>query len=82
MFYEVTNVVRFRKNLFELATMITTMKDVMDDRDAIQNVKRSGKDQLLPISGTNIAFSRTGLQKVRLSNGFRRVMVNPWLLLV
>jgi hypothetical protein len=71
MFYDITDVGRFRKNLFELATIITTMQDVMNDMDAIKDVKRSGQDRLIPISGTNIAFSHTGLQKVRFSEGLQ-----------
>jgi hypothetical protein len=71
MFYYITDVGLFRKNLVELATTITTMKDVMNDMDAIQDVKRSGEDRLIPISGTNIAFSHIGLQKVRFSYGLQ-----------
>jgi hypothetical protein len=71
MFYDITDVRRFRKHLFELATTITTMKDVMNDMEAIQDVKRSGQDRLIPISGTNIAFSHTGLQKVCLGYGLQ-----------
>jgi hypothetical protein len=67
MFYDITDVGRFRKNPVELATTITSMKDVMNDMDAIQDVKRSGQDRLIPISATNIAFSPTDLQKVRFS---------------
>jgi hypothetical protein len=67
MFYDITDVGRFRKNPVALATTITSMKDVMNDMDAIQDVKRSGQDRFIPISATNIAFSPTDLQKVRFS---------------
>jgi hypothetical protein len=79
MFYDITDVGRFRRNLGELATTITTMKDVMNDMDAIQDVKRSGQNRLIPISGTNIAFSHTGLQKVRFGCSLQRFDIPTYL---
>jgi hypothetical protein len=66
MFYEILDVLRFRRNLIDLLPMVTTMRQVINDRDAIKEAKRAGRTDLLPISGTNIAFSQIGLRKVRL----------------
>lgn len=67
-FYQITDVQRFRENLSKLVPMITTMKNVEEDRKRIDDNKaargRNVTPPLLPISGINIAFSHIGLKKV------------------
>jgi hypothetical protein len=64
MFFKITEVPRFRKHLAELVPMITTMKQVLDDHGSIDDHKKTGAGTLIPLSGTNIAFSHVGLSKV------------------
>jgi Dyp-type peroxidase family len=71
LFFQIKEVSHFRKGLSELVPMITTMKQVLDDRDQINNHKPTGGGTLLPLSGTNIAFSHAGLSKLGLKSDIK-----------
>jgi hypothetical protein len=73
MFYEILDVPQFRRHLIDLLPTITTMNQVISDLDAINKAKGAGNTDLLPISGTNIAFSQIGLRKVRLKYDFGNI---------
>ncbi|KAH8094516.1 peroxidase TAP [Cristinia sonorae] len=64
IFFQIDNAEGFRKQLPLLVPKITTAAQAADDKDAIKKHKRAGHKDLLKISGLNIAFSQSGLNKL------------------
>ena len=56
---------RFAQHLLPL---ITTSEKVLEDRKAIDEHKKYNRPGLLPITGTNIAFSSAGLKKLGITD--------------
>ena len=56
----------FRKQLQEVIPLITTVAQVLKDRDAIDKHKQKPypKPELIPLGGVNISFSHSGFVKV------------------
>ena len=48
--------------------LITTSAKVLEDRKAIQDHRKYHRDGLVPITGTNIAFSSAGLKKLGITD--------------
>jgi hypothetical protein len=67
VFFQITNVDLFRKKISQVVPFITTMKQVIHDYDVINEHKKLNKDELVKLSGTNIAFSNFGLNKVSIN---------------
>ncbi|KAF8223380.1 Dyp-type peroxidase [Tricholoma matsutake] len=63
-FFQITEVESFRRRLWLFANFITTVKQVQDDRKAINEHKSKGNTTFLPIVGVNIAFSHKGFVKM------------------
>ncbi|MDI1485783.1 MAG: dye-decolorizing heme-containing peroxidase [Ramalina farinacea] len=63
LFFQIhaNNVDAFRTHLAQLVPHITTIAQVKADLDQIAKNKQSGDNQLLKLSGINIAFSQKGL---------------------
>jgi len=68
LFFQIDNVDGFRKQLVQLAPLITTAEQVANDKDSIKKHKQAGNTDLLKISGLNIAFSQSGLTKLGLTD--------------
>lgn len=64
IFFQITDAKNFIENLKELAPLIKTTEQVLQDRDDIDKHKKSGKGGLIVMSGVNIALSYTGLRAV------------------
>jgi hypothetical protein len=52
--------------------LITTSAKVLEDRKAIQEHRRHHHHSLLPLTGTNIAFSSAGLKKLGITDQLDR----------
>ncbi|TCD63943.1 hypothetical protein EIP91_004753 [Steccherinum ochraceum] len=68
LFFQIDNVGGFRKQLGQLAPKITTAQQAASDRDSIKQHKQTGGTGLLKISGLNIAFSQSGLNKLGITD--------------
>jgi deferrochelatase/peroxidase EfeB len=69
IFFQISDVGRFRRNLLDFVPLVKTVAQVQDDLAVIQDNKKQAahkgnKPQLIPLAGANIAFSRSGLTKV------------------
>ncbi|KAF9019286.1 Dyp-type peroxidase [Hymenopellis radicata] len=68
VFFQITLVDAFRRQLQHLLPLIKSTADVVQDRGAIERSKRSTpagqKPKLLTLTGVNISFSRFGLDKL------------------
>ena len=64
LFFDITNPTQFRERLKAIIPFITTTAQALADQDAINEHKSKGKEGLLKLVGTNIAFSQTGLTLV------------------
>jgi hypothetical protein len=64
VFFQITDVKQFRQKLKEVIPLLKTTAQVKKDLDDIAEHKKSGRKDLLKISGANIAFSQIGLTKV------------------
>jgi len=64
VFFQIVDVTNFRKQLRALIPLITTTDQVLKDRDAINQHKKSGNHGLLKLFGVNIAFSHLGFVKM------------------
>ncbi|KAG6849423.1 hypothetical protein H0H93_008571 [Arthromyces matolae] len=59
-FFQITNVNLFRSQLTKLVPIVKTTAQVLKDRKAIDDHKKSGGKGLIKIVGVNIAFSHKG----------------------
>jgi hypothetical protein len=66
LFYKITNVNRFRNDLKEFISEITTGEQCEERLANIKSAAESGRSTKIPISGINVSFTQKGLQKVRL----------------
>lgn len=64
MFFQITNVQKFRSDLKSFVPLVKTAAGVLQDRQAISNHKKSGATGLLTMVGVNIAFSHHGFVQV------------------
>lgn len=64
-FFVITNPAQFRTSLKSIIPLITTTTQALADQAAIEAHKKAGHKGLLTLVGTNIAFSKTGLDAVR-----------------
>lgn len=63
LFFNITDVPKFRVQLKNLIPHITTAKKAMTDKAAIKDFKKTN-NCLMKVKGMNIGFSRFGIQKV------------------
>jgi len=73
IFFQISDVGRFRRNLLDFVPLVKTVAQVQDDLAAIQDNKKQAahkgtKPQLIPLAGANIAFSRSGLTKIGITD--------------
>lgn len=57
--------------------MITTSAQVLDDHKAIEDHKKHHRPGLVPITGTNVAFSSAGLQKLGITDQLDKATRDP-----
>ncbi|TCD63946.1 hypothetical protein EIP91_004756 [Steccherinum ochraceum] len=68
LFFQIDNTDGFRKQLGQLVPKITTAVQVTNDKASIKKHKQAGGKDLLKISGLNIAFSQSGLNKLGITD--------------
>ena len=64
-FGAITDPTKFRTQLNDIIPLITTTTIALADAQKIADHKAQGHSSLLKLLGTNLAFSQTGLDKVR-----------------
>lgn len=67
LFYRISNVNRFRNDLKEFISEITTGDQCEKRLAEISSAAENGRPTKIPMSGINVSFTQKGLQKVRLS---------------
>ncbi|KAF8625444.1 hypothetical protein AX17_006845 [Amanita inopinata Kibby_2008] len=70
LFFQITNVEQFRKQLNKLIPLITTAEQALKGRQAIEDHKRNASHgkHLIPMAGVNISFSHFGLAKMGIND--------------
>ncbi|KAF9560569.1 peroxidase TAP [Agrocybe pediades] len=74
IFFDITNVKKFRSDLRNFIPLIKTVAQVLKDRKAIDDHKKQKLPGLLPIVGVNIAFSHLGFAKLGVDDS---TLANP-----
>ncbi|KAF5319216.1 hypothetical protein D9619_008724 [Psilocybe cf. subviscida] len=64
VFFDITDVARFRKDLNKFIPLVKTVAGVLEDRKAIDDHKKKKLPGLLTLSGVNISFSHQGFVKL------------------
>ncbi|KAF8742316.1 hypothetical protein AX14_005186 [Amanita brunnescens Koide BX004] len=69
-FFQIVDVNNFRKQLQAVVPLVTTVAQVLKDRDAIDQHKKKPypKPVLIPLWGVNISFSHSGFVKLGISD--------------
>ena len=65
IFFQIADVTKFRQDLVRFIPLITTVAQVLKDRDAIEDHKKKKLPGLLTLVGVNISISHKGFVKVR-----------------
>ena len=65
IFFEIVDVPKFQQDLVQFIPLITTVAQVLKDRDAIDDHKKKKLTGLMTLVGVNISFSHLGFVKVR-----------------
>ena len=66
LFFNIGNAEEFKIDLKQLIPAITTTQNIKDTRGQISALKNQGTDSLLKVVAINIAFTSSGLKKVRI----------------
>jgi Dyp-type peroxidase family len=61
VFFRIIDKDGFKQSFKRVIPLITTVTDVRNDRDTISHHKSQGSQNVIPIVGTNVAFSQQGL---------------------
>ncbi|KAF8952262.1 peroxidase TAP [Flammula alnicola] len=64
VFFDITDVAKFRKDLNKFIPLIKTVAGVLKDRDDIADHKKKKLPGLIPLTGVNISFSHQGFIKL------------------